>query len=350
MYEKSIVMANRIFSRTLNVIGRVLGRSQAQTPNFFVPKAKQGLASHKRRKKAPIRKKPPIKYTYIPRDEGEVGRAAVIDRPARVYAFGSSSTEVLDYVFGPSPRFRSYWASGWSARGLRKLENRDYVMQCLRGAAVQDIIFLHYGVADAVFNSAYRMQKGDFMDPEGFCQEAADGIAQLVDDLKAAGFHNVYPLCVGAPCRVPRNYFWSRFKMHGLPMFYQAKLLNRMSELVAQRCELLDLSPVLADKNGLMKRKFLRYFPTHHADYTRIQEIVWDGIRHIPGMPPHRATWRSCLYRGGVRGNVSLRIEAKNFGAIDLSQFENPIFDKPRPSATKGNAGKRAANAKASKG
>lgn len=260
----------------------------------------------------------PITFSYI----APPPRGASPDRPARVYAFGSSSTEVLDYVFGATPRYRSYWAGGWSARGLRKDDNRNYVLRCLEGAAAHDIIFLHFGVVDALFNAPYRMEKGDFMDPEGFCLEAADGIASLVADLKAAGFENVYTLCVGAPCRVPVGYFRKRFKFHGIPVRYQAQLLNRIMELTEQRCDMRDLSPTLVDKYGLMKREFLRAKPNHHADYSKIQRLVWKGICDIPGIPPQRKTLRTSLYRGGARGGVATRIKDKNYGAVDLNQFE----------------------------
>ncbi|MBT8154517.1 hypothetical protein KMP13_11530 [Epibacterium ulvae] len=279
---------------------------------------KAAVSRMRPRPKAQRVKHAPITFSYIAPNLQD----ASPDRPARVYAFGSSSTEVLDYVFGATSRYRSYWASGWSARGLRKDDNRNYVLRCLEGAAAQDIIFLHFGVVDALFNAPFRMEKGNFMDPEGFCQEAADGITTLVADLKAAGFENVYTLCVGAPCRVPVNYFHRRFKFHGIPVRYQAQLLNRIMELTGQRCDMRDLSSVLADEYALMKREFLRAKPNHHADYSKIQDLVWQGIADIPGLPPRRETWRTSLYRSGTRGGVAARIKAKNYGAVDLSQFE----------------------------
>lgn len=319
-------MTKGIVFKALRALRSTLGRRR--------PNRKPSVQAKPQQASRKANKRMAIKFSYIPPETGAVGCAVPADRPARVYAFGSSSTEVLDYIFGSSPRYRSYWAGGWSARGLRKEDNRSYVLRCLQGAAPQDIIFLHFGVVDALFNSSYRMQNGDFMDPEGFCQEAADGVAQLADDLKAAGFTNVYALCVGAPCRVSRDYFWRRFKLYGLPLRYQAQLLNRMTELVGQRCELRDLSPVLADKDGLMKAKFLRAKINHHADYSKIQKLVWEGIRDIPGLPPHRDTWRKVLYRSGARGGVAQRIKDKNYGAVDLSQFEDPKFNqlqKPAP-------------------
>ena len=88
------------------------------------------------------------------RDQAQDQSNAQPSRPAHIYGFGSSSSEVLDYIFGDSPRYHSYWASGWSGRGLRKKDNRDYVLRCLRQAEPQDVILLHFGMVDAVFNAA----------------------------------------------------------------------------------------------------------------------------------------------------------------------------------------------------
>ncbi len=260
----------------------------------------------------------PIVYTYIEPDPEDAQRP----RPTRVYAFGSSSTEVLDYVFGATPRYRSYWAAGWTARGLRKKDNRAYVLRCLEGATPQDIIFLHFGVADAVFSAPYQMEKGTFFEPEPFCQEAAEGLAALVADLKAAGFHNVYSLCVAAPCLVPAPYFRKRYQFHGISVRYQAQLLRRISELSKHCCETRDISDALSDRYGVLKQKYLRQKPDHHADYCKIQKLVWKVICDIPGIPPHREVWREHLYRSGIRWAVDRRIKAKNYGALDLSQFE----------------------------
>ncbi|WP_369928581.1 hypothetical protein [Leisingera sp. XS_AS12] len=244
--------------------------------------------------------------------------------PARLYVFGSSSSEVFDYIFGATPRYRSYWAGGWSARGLRKEANRGYVLKCLENARPQDIIFLHFGVVDAVFNAGYRVDRGDFLDPEGFCREAAEGIKMLVADLRGAGFSNIYTVAVGAPCKVPARYFRKRFQLHGLPARYQAQLLNRINQLISDVCDRRDLTPVLADEHGVLKPEFHRAKRNHHADYVKIQELVWKGIRDIPGLPPRRQDWRSELYKSGVRGGVGKRIAAGNFNPVNLKRFEEP--------------------------
>ncbi len=256
------------------------------------------------------------------RPGGDNDNARSQGRPPRLYAFGSSSTEVFDYIFGPTKRYCSFWAGGWSARGLRKSENREYVLQCLQNAKPKVIIFLHFGVADAVFNAAHRMEKGDFMDPEGFCQEAAQGVKMLVDDLRKAGFHNIYAMGVGAPCRLPSTYFRRRFKMHGSPTRYQAQLLGRINELVGEVCEMRDLTPVLGDEYGRLKAEFHRPWHGHHADYTKTQKLIWEGICDIPGLPPHRETWHEVLYKHKPRGNITKQVLRAKYRPANLARIE----------------------------
>ena len=42
----------------------------------------------------------------------------------KVIAFGSSSSEIFDYIFGDNENYLPFWASGWSARGLRKINEQ----------------------------------------------------------------------------------------------------------------------------------------------------------------------------------------------------------------------------------
>lgn len=215
---------------------------------------------------------------------------------ARLYAFGSSSGELFDYIFGTSSQYRSHWASGWSARGFLKAENRNYVLACLKGASSDDIIFLQYGAVDVQFNAAHRMRLGNFLDPAGFCAQAAEGLLNMVADLQAAGFGKVYCVYAGPPVPLPPLYYRRKFGLPSIPARFQAQMFREINRLVAEQAALLDLSDVLTDDRGVLKKRFRRSFPDHHADYIRIQELVWERIRDIPGMPPAREDWRGQLY------------------------------------------------------
>ncbi|WP_164982809.1 hypothetical protein [Leisingera sp. NJS204] len=236
---------------------------------------------------------------------------------ARLYAFGSSSCELFDYIFGTSSQYRSHWASGWSARGFLKAENRNYVLACLKGASSDDIIFLQYGNVDVQFNAAHRMRLGDFLDPAGFCAEAAEGLLKMAADLRTAGFSRVYCIYAGPPVPLPVRYYRKGFGLPAVPARFQAQMFREINRLLAGRVALVDMSDVLADEHGLLKEPFRRPFPDHHADYTRIQEPVWARIRDIPGIPPRRAEWRSQLYPHCPRG-ISKLISGADLRPTDI--------------------------------
>lgn len=220
--------------------------------------------------------------------------------PARVFAFTSSSGEVFDYIFGIQDRYRSHWASGWSARGFLKPENCDYVLDCLEAAQgrSQDIILLQFGNTDVQFNVSHRMQSGNFLDPREFCQEVARGMAVLVARLRAAGFDQVYCVAAAPPAPMPGSYYSRVFSLPGVPARYQAQLLLHIRDLMAadQTINLIDTTPAMANDKGVLKRVFHRPFQDHHADYIQIQDLVWDHIREIPGMPPRSEVRPDDLY------------------------------------------------------
>ncbi|WP_156916752.1 hypothetical protein [Leisingera aquimarina] len=118
---------------------------------------------------------------------------------------------------------------------------------------------------------------------------------------------------------------------------YQAQLLNRINQLVSGFCDWRDLTPVLGDEHGVLKREYHREKPNHHADYVKIQEQVWEGIRDIPGLPPRRADWRVALYKSGARGGAGKKIRAENYRAANLKRFE-PAAALPREKALAENA------------
>lgn len=213
-----------------------------------------------------------------------------------VHSFGSSAAELFDYIFGEQDRFRSHWASGWSARGFLKQENRDFFMACMEGYSSQDIILMQFGTADIQFNVAHRMATGNFMDPEGFCQEAAKGFSLMVETLHAAGFQNVYCVFSSAPVPLPASYYRKKFNLPMVPARYQAQLSSRLIELISGKVPTLNCTGILTDKTGLLKREYRRDYRDHHADYIKIQEIVWAELKKIDGMPPCREKFLTELY------------------------------------------------------
>ncbi|NVO28083.1 hypothetical protein HJ526_11670 [Donghicola sp. C2-DW-16] len=213
-----------------------------------------------------------------------------------VHSFGSSVAELFDYIFGEQDRFRSHWASGWSARGFSKKENRDFFMACMDGYSSQDIILMQFGSVDVQFNVAHRMATGNFMDPEGFCQEAANGFIKMVETLHEAGFKNVYCVFASAPVPLPAIYFRKKFNLPSVPARYQAQLFARINELIATKMPMIDLTKTLANDLGLLKQPYRRTYRDHHADYIKIQGIVWNQLKSIDGIAPCRETFLTKLY------------------------------------------------------
>lgn len=67
--------------------------------------------------------------------------------------FDSSSTEIFDYIFGDNQDYIPYWASGWSARGLRKIKLGILpYLDILNEISKNSIILLHFGPVDIDFN------------------------------------------------------------------------------------------------------------------------------------------------------------------------------------------------------
>lgn len=241
-----------------------------------------------------------------------------------VHSFGSSAAELFDYIFGEQDRFRSHWASGWSARGFLKQENRDFFMACMEGYSSQDIILMQFGTADVQFNVAHRMATGNFMDPQGFCQEAANGYCLMTETLQKAGFKNVYGIFASAPVPLPAIYFRKKFNLPMVPARYQVQLFNRMNELIAARMNFIDFSDKLANETGLLKHKFRRNYRDHHADYIKIQDIVWNELKKIEGMPPCRETFLTKLYPHRPK-KIQAMIEKWDLGSTDIKTREKLV-------------------------
>lgn len=71
----------------------------------------------------------------------------------KVVAFGSSTTEIFDYIFGDNPNYLPFWASGWSARGLRKIDDQmKPYLYTLNKISKESIILLYFGSVDTDFN------------------------------------------------------------------------------------------------------------------------------------------------------------------------------------------------------
>jgi hypothetical protein len=261
------------------------------------------------------KRRPQAKAVPLPSDHKASAVDAVRARPLAageepvVHVFGSSTAELFDYIFGDQPRYRSFWLSGWSARGLHKAASRDYILTCLNGASAQDIIFLQFGTADVQFNVGHRMAGGDFLDPVGFCTQAAKGIIRMVTVLRAAGFERIYFVPPSGPVPLPETYFKERFDLPVVPPRYQVQLSKKVVELLGEEVTVVDLFAPFVDESGVLRPEFCRAVPNHHADYIKVQRQVWHDLQQISGIPPRRPTFLKRHYPHRPR---SLRVAIRD--------------------------------------
>lgn len=114
----------------------------------------------------------------------------------QLVVLGSSSSEIFDYIIGDNPDYFPFWASGWSARGLRGLSEsgiKEYLIAILADVRKDANIFLHFGNVDIDFTIPFKVKREGFYDFKSMIYEVADGIGDLKKFLtEEMGFSNVY--------------------------------------------------------------------------------------------------------------------------------------------------------------
>ena len=210
---------------------------------------------------------------------------------------GSSSSEVFDYIFGDSPRYYSYWASGWSCRGLRRPKVLQYVEALTEPHRRNDIIFLNTGNADTIFNLAHKLAKGELVDIDAFCHEAAEGMLGMRRRLLRLGFERVFPVFFLPAPELPARYYSRHFDQASVPAQLQGAMIDRIAELVTMKALTINTLDKFRSPGGLqLDSRFECSTNNHHACYIKTQEPIWESIQHIEGMPPRRRAWLTKLH------------------------------------------------------
>lgn len=219
----------------------------------------------------------------------------------KVVALGSSATEIFDYVFGDHPDYLPFWASSWSARGLRKdTQQKMQPYQAHLSKLSKDSVFLlHFGTVDVDFNLPFKMTHEGFYDIPRFVDEMAEGILALRNHLRDEyGFQHIYATFT-APTVVLPDDCWRFDDVKPISNLLKAKVLWDCAAKLAQRdIEVLNCLPDLAESvdNPICKQDYVRDYPDHHINYVAAQDIVYEKIRHIPNMLPQRAEKHTELY------------------------------------------------------
>lgn len=204
---------------------------------------------------------------------------------------GSSSSEVFDYIFGDNKYYFPYWASGWSARGLKKKEYELYIRKILHDIPRSSNILLNFGCADVAFNLRHMAAKKGVYDFKNTLFEAADGIEKCKKILNGMGFKNVYSVFISPMISLPQAYWNKLNPIRQLPDRMLGKFYFDLFQEVSRRMPTIDLFDELSDvKKGsyLLKDEFKRTYHNHHPDYIKIQHIIYNKVASVPGMLPMR--------------------------------------------------------------
>lgn len=221
----------------------------------------------------------------------------------QVVAFGSSTTEIFDYIFGDNPNYFSAWASGWSARGLRTIEISELsgiIEKFLNPVRRDANIFLVFGVVDCDFNAAFKAQTSGFYNYEKFVSEATEGILHFHSFLSSKlGFANIYPCFIAPPVDLDSTY-WHQFKLwRQLPLHMRYKMYQDVMLQISSKVEVINCMQSLIHSEGFpaCKKEFVRDVKDHHCDYIKVQDLVYSQIKEIDGMLEMRKPKYTQLYQ-----------------------------------------------------
>lgn len=219
-------------------------------------------------------------------------RAVSTPQERPLVVIGSSSSEVFDYIFGDRPDYFPFWASGWSARGLRSAEHRDYLQKILSPIPREANIFMNFGCTDVNFNFRHLASTKGVYDFKTVLDEAAEGISTSAEFIRSMGFENIHAVFISPAISLPQVYWRQVSKSRQLPDKMLGRMYFDLFKATAMDMKTIDVFQELTDfKNDryVLKKDYMRAAQNHHPDYIKIQHVVWDKIRHIDGILPMRS-------------------------------------------------------------
>lgn len=207
-----------------------------------------------------------------------------------VAAFGSSSTEVFDYIFGNSAFYHPMWASGWAGRSLRREEPGGFLATIADPLPRETILLLNFGATDLNFNLPYKVRESGFYDFAGFLDQLAASIGTAHDLYKSLGFTEVHAVFVSPVVALHRNY-WAKRELPFLPPPLLGQMyLDLVDKVAAAGVPVINPAPrmVAGPKRPVLAPRLARDTPNHHASYIATQDMIWQSMQHLPGLPPRR--------------------------------------------------------------
>ena len=224
------------------------------------------------------------------------------DRERKVVAFGSSSTEIFDYIFGDNQDYIPCWASGWSARGLRKIKSGiTPYSDILNKISKNSIILLHFGPVDIDFNLQYKCETSGFYRINDFIKEMIDGVLSfrrlLIHEL---GFKNVYAIFTAPTVPLEQKYWVEHLGIHSqFSSQMRAKMLWDFALSVSSVMPTINCLPDIAEseQNPICAKEYMREYNDHHIDFVAAQELVFTRLKeYIPDILPAKKEKHAKLY------------------------------------------------------
>lgn len=216
---------------------------------------------------------------------------------------GSSISEIFDYIFGDNPNYYPYWIDGWTARGLWKDSTQNYIKDILKDLPRTSAIFLNFGSADITVSVGYIMTRGDEFistqfNADKFISQCIKGIKTTINTLKEMGFNNIYTFFYSPIPDFPKEY-WDNMDLFKQP---SVEFLNNtyktLLEEIEKEIDVINLIPLFSRDNEtyITSGKFQRMVYDHHLNYIKIQDIIWENIKELPGIMDRRPEPHKALY------------------------------------------------------
>jgi len=216
--------------------------------------------------------------------------------PHPLVVLGSSSAEVFDYIFGDTPLYHPMWASGWSARGM--IDSADFLAAIMDPLPRDARVLLAFGMTDIQFNLPWRVRQSRFYDFAGHLAETVEGITGMAEQLRQMGFARVGAVFTSIAVPLPPTY-WRQRDLAVLPPALLGQMVLDLAEALPRAgLETRSILPqiIAAPDRPVLAPRFCRKTENHHPSYIATQQMVWQAIQDLPGIPPRRAEWLTGHY------------------------------------------------------
>lgn len=226
---------------------------------------------------------------------------------------GSSSSEMFDYIFGDNDLYFPYWASSWSARSFNRDETISYVKSILGKSSRESNIILNFGPQDIMFSLPVLLEIEGFYDLSLFQRNTVNGFNAAANLLRSMGFNRIFSVFSSPITNLPREY-WDRFNLTAIPAIMQARMYCDLPSMIDHHIQtVIDLHDQLSQgkKRPFLKDEFRKDPMDHHPDYIKIQDILWNRLKDIPGILPRREPHFTELYPHKFYGIGNLIKEQK---------------------------------------